>query len=98
MIRADILSGAFVFSMSTLQVRFYDGRRHLPIVSRFNSSVHAGPLAAMKGNPADDFLGYAATLLSRVANLVTAQHRLRISTGAQSTIDAFAVKSLTSTA
>lgn len=27
---------------------------------RFNSSVHAGPLAAMKGSPADDFFTYAA--------------------------------------
>ncbi len=64
---------------------------------RFNSSVHAGPLAVREGHPADDFLSHAVALMSRVAKLVTEHNGLVIGAGAQSTIDALAGQSLTST-
>ncbi|MBN2560001.1 MAG: hypothetical protein JXQ75_03625 [Phycisphaerae bacterium] len=65
-------------------------------VQRFNSSVHAGPLAAMTGNPGCDFLLYASVLMARVAQLAVQYHELHVSIDARSTMKAFAVASLTS--
>lgn len=63
---------------------------------RFNSAVHAGPLAAWKGYPVDEFLAYAEVLMSRIASIVVEQNGLNISPAAVNTIDELAVSTLTS--
>ena len=63
---------------------------------RYNSAVHAGPLAAIQGHPADDFFLYAVVLISRMADLLAKNDGVKLSDAAQSVIQAYATSSLTS--
>ena len=68
---------------------------YLWYLHRYNSAVHAGPLAAVHGHPADNFFLYAAVLISRMADLLAKNDDVRPSDAAQSVIQAFATRSLT---
>ena len=64
---------------------------------RYNSAVHAGPLATIHGHPADTFFLYAVVLISRMADLLAKNDGVKLSDAAQSVIQAYATSSLTST-